>query len=228
MAVPDQSAQITWLFNLSALTVEEDIAEFSIWVEPVASITDWDTELLRYAEAGLDAWTSEMPPAYWATNVSLGSVKATHFNPAGHTTNEQVAVPSTPWVGIDASAALPWETSVACSLYTYTPGTFIPNGKRRRGRFYLPPMAASILDHSNTGFFDNATINTLLTHCHDFVGKVALDFPGVAHTQTPSVFSRVDSHLYMVTDIVIDAKIDSQRRRQNREVAGRISQGITF
>jgi hypothetical protein len=114
---------------------------------------------------------------------------------------------------------LPWETSLAASLYTYPRGTFVPQARRKRGRFYLPPMGADQLDASNSGFFPDATIDAMLAEIVGFLQDSRETDVG-AVTGTLGVFSRVDGVIRDVIQVSMDAKYDSQRRRQNRENAG--------
>jgi hypothetical protein len=226
MTVPDQAAEYTYVFTLSRAGTPEDVAEMSFWAIPDPAITDWDPFLADQAEAAYNAWATHMHTDRWATNVQLTSVRARHFTPAGKTDHEQVFVPSPGWKGSSASGSMPWETSFCVSLYTYTPGGFILHPRRRRGRMYLPPMSSDQLDNSNSGYFLNSDVATFLGEIESWLQACQSDKLGGAGVQRPSVFSRVDSHLYQWTDVVIDAKFDSQRRRQNRESVGRVSTGI--
>jgi len=221
MTVPASAYELRFNFPLSRITTAEDIAIFGLWLEMKDGSTPSDANLIDYATAGYDAWKNNISGASWTTNVQLGSVDAITYNLNGSTKARETHVAGTPWVGTSTSPALPWETALAVSLYTYPRGTFVTNGKRKRGRFYLPPMSANNLDASNSGFFQNATIGALLAEMADFLAMVNRDGLGVA-ISTLSVFSRTDSILRPVTQLSVDAKFDSQRRRQNREQAGHI------
>ena len=137
----------------------------------------------------------------------------------GHTLREQRYVPPTPWVGTSTQPSLPWETSLCVSLYCYPRGTFQPNARRRRGRFYLPPMSSAVLASNNSGFVADNVAHGVLSQMHDFCRDAWQSYLGVDEAHL-GVFSRADSTVYPVVQISLDAKIDSQRRRQNREIAG--------
>ena len=215
--------ELTWTFDLKQIDVDQDIAEFTLWFQygPGGSAPQEDLDFL--AQNGADARSENVGTAIYSTNVGLRSCTARIFSADGKTLAESVKVPADAWQGTSSSPALPWETSLCISLYTYTPGTFVPNGRRRRGRYYLPPMGSQVLDHSNSGFYDNTLIAPSLTEQRLFYSKLyAGAFPGTL-VVIPVVYSRVAEDMNPVTHLVTDAKIDSQRRRQNREVAGRIN-----
>jgi hypothetical protein len=219
--------QLTWTFDLKQGTEDQDIAEFSLWFKygPGGSAPQEDLDFL--AQNGADAWSENVTGSNYGTNVTLRNVTARIFNAAGHTLLEAQKTPATAWAGLDSSGCLPWETSLCISLYTYTPNTFVVNGRRRRGRYYLPPMAASIMEGGNSGFMKATLLPTILAEQQDFYGHLyAGAFPGTL-VVIPSVYSRVDEDLYIVEYLVADAKLDSQRRRENRETAGRIQLPIS-
>lgn len=209
---------LTYKFDLNQVGSNQDIAEFYLWMDGDGAEFG-DAELAHLAAGGLAAWINQMPENYFASNVVLNSCIATSYLANGHILAQQSNNETTGWHGTASGAALPWETALACSLYTYPRGTFVPNGKRKRGRFYLPPMAADQLDASNSGFLADAAVASLLGHLHDFVLAAQESDAGVPVGHL-SVFSRMDSELRHVTQISLDAKFDSQRRRQNRELAG--------
>jgi hypothetical protein len=221
MSTPLDCYSLTYQFYLYRVTTHEDLAEFTLWYDTDGAEYG-DAELAHAAAGGAKAWTDNVSPLSWASNVLFHEVVATAYKANGHTNAVQTAPPPSAWVGTSVAPALPWETSLACSLYTYPRGAFVSDAKRKRGRFYLPPMASDQLDHSNSGFFENSTINALLTELHTFLEASQENELG-AKIGTLSVFSRADSVLRAVTQISIDAKFDSQRRRQNRETAGYIT-----
>lgn len=198
---------------------QEDICDMGLWMKGVGGAEYDDTELASIAVGAYNAWGANVVSGVWATNVKLDSVTASNYLPNGHTLHEQVYVPGTKWVGTDTGAALPWETSLCVSLYTYPRGAFEPQARQKRGRFYLPPMAAAMLDGSNSGFFRNDQFSGFLDTIVGFLGDAQQDQLGVAVGEL-AVFSRVAGASRKVIQVSADAKFDSQRRRQNREVAG--------
>lgn len=225
MAVPANNVYIRWNFSLSRVGTSEDIAVFGTWWEPVAAVTDWDGFLADQASVAWEAWVGAVNHSFWCANVTLTSVEAVHYDVTGHTLNEQVFTGGTPWVGSSTAPALPWETSLAVSLYTYPRGSFVSNGRRKRGRYYLPPMSSAILDSSDSGYFDNTLVAGLLSAQVAFLIAAGKDIAGV-HVLDLSVLSKVDDALRPVIQVSLDAKFDSQRRRENREVAGYLVHSI--
>ena len=225
MTTPMDAYYLRWNFSLNRVGTKEDIAVFGLWYDTPGSAEYGDAQLVHCAAGGYKAWVDAMDLGYWTSAVTLESVTATTYLENGHTLHEQNWVPGTAWAGIGPAPSLPWETAMACSLYTYNRGTFVANGKRKRGRFYLPPFSASALDHSNSGYFSDANFHTFLLNCADFLNKSQDDELGVK-VGTLGVFSRADSVIRPVQQVSMDAKIDSQRRRQNRETAG--YQGVPF
>jgi hypothetical protein len=221
VTVPTTAYQAVFNFSLSALTVPQEIAQTSFWATPNTPPSDWDALLLDQAEAAYLAWAHQFITSRYSTAVQLENVTAKHYNADFTTAHEQTYSPSSKWKGTDSGASLPWETTLCISPYSYTPGTFIPHGRRRRGRMYLPPMAASQLDGSNTGFFVNSEIAAFGDEVRAFGNACAQDKLELNKVVTPGVFSRLDGRLWTWTDIAFDAKFDSQRRREHRQLAGR-------
>jgi len=220
VATPTDLVELTWVFTLSRAGAAEDVAEFSINCHR-DSVEPDDAGLLKLCLGADHAWAGHMPTSHWCDNVRLSHVRGRMFMANGHTLREQQFVDDLDWHGQATDPALPWETSLALSLYTYPRGSFTANARRKRGRIYLPPMAALVLDSSNSGYFSNANIATLLGELKTFMSHVGEDDLGVKVVD-PGVYSRVDSTVRDVVQLSIDAKIDSQRRRQNRETAGHI------
>jgi hypothetical protein len=218
VTTPSDAIEFTFKFNLTRVGTLEDIAEFTVWCATDGFEPD-DAGLLKLAVGAGNAWTDNAGPSYWSDNVSLATITARTFMSDGHTLREQITAPVDPWVGVGSNPALPWESSLVLSLYTYPRGTFISNGRRKRGRIYLPPMSSEWLDNSNSGYFSNTALPGFFANMVDFIGRVGQDDLGVKLTH-PVVFSRVDGVTREITQLSIDAKIDVQRRRQNREVAG--------
>jgi len=222
VTTPVDAIQYTWQFTLNRTGTDEDIAEFSIWgtTESGARLTQDEMDL--QAQYAADNFGSNVGEGDYCDNVTLASCTTRMFDSVGHTQIESIQPPSHPWQGSAVAPALPWETSLCVSLYTYQPGTFIVNGRRHRGRFYLPPMAAAALDTSNSGYLKNSSVAPMLAGMKVFINAVGLGADDT-YIARAGVFSRMDSVVRQATYVVLDAKFDSQRRRQNRETAGRVN-----
>jgi len=219
MAVPASAYYLRYNFELKQGSIDQDIAVFGLWMKPLGGAEYGDAELAHAAEGGYKAWDTNMDVALWGNNVRLQSVTASSYLPNGHTLAERNFVPVTPWTGQSAQKCLPWETSMCVSLYTYERGTFVVDGRQKRGRFYLPPQTAGQLENSNSGFYLNDGLPTLLGMVKDFLIDAQKSDLGVQIADL-AVFSRMAGELRPVTKLYMDAKFDVQRRRQNRETAG--------
>lgn len=222
MTVPALANELIFNFQLKKVADPEDVAQFSIWTLNVGSDPTDQTHLDNLTVTAADIWVADIGDGDFCDNVVFTGCIGRTFSSDGKTLLESSKAPHDPWAGTADPPALPWETSLAVSLYTYQPGTFQIHGRRHRGRFYLPPMAASVLDNSNSGFVANSSISARLSGYKTFLNHLG----GLADDSrwaTVGVFSRMDSVVRPATFVSIDAKIDSQRRRQNRETAARAS-----
>lgn len=210
---------LTFEFSLNRVGTNEDIALFDLSFSGVDGAEYNDTELASAAQGGINSWIANSTKTYWTTNVQFSFVTATNYLANGHINHQQRVPVGATWVGTSDPPALPWETSLAVSLYTYPRGTFVSNGRRKRGRFYLPPMASSALDPSNSGYLHDSSVGPLLSDMHDFLAAAGESGVGVP-VGVLGVYSRVDGVVRDVSELSLDAKFDSQRRRQNRESAG--------
>jgi hypothetical protein len=226
MAYPSNLIRLTWVFDLQTGGTIEDLAEFAINCGEDSFEPD-DAQLLKLARGAFNAWESNVATSRFGTNVHLGSIIAQTFNGDGSTALKQTLVAPSDWRGTAGGACMPWETSLALSLYTYPRGSFVAHGRRKRGRIYLPPMSASVLDPANSGYFKDSDIDAFLGELTSFIEDVGNDDLGV-HVVTPQVFSRVDSVMRSVTQISIDAKFDSQRRREKGQHAGYRTANVSF
>lgn len=224
MTVPLTACEMTFTFTLSQLSEAQDIAEFSIWS---TDTEQQDPQLLDIAEGGYNSWVTHAEKANHCTGVALTSVRTRNFLENGHTLREQVFVPDTPWTGTATQPSLPWETALCISLYTYPRGSFITDGKRKRGRFYMPPFSSAVLASNDSGFIADNVAHGVLGQMHDFLRDAWQSHLGVDEG-TLGVLSRVDGVCRPVIQISLDAKIDSQRRRQNREIAGVLTQDFSY
>lgn len=222
MTVPLSAYLVTFKFTLKRVSTAEDIAEFGLWFQGIDAAVYDDSELIHVASGASKAWTDNVNQNKYCSNVVFQGTVATNYSADGHILHEQEFASDAGWVGTADPPALPWETSLCISLYTYPRGTFVPQSKRKRGRYYLPPMAASQLDGSNSGYFLDSAIAAALDEQHSFLSDAQNTELGVP-VGNLSVFSRVDGAVRHVSQISCDAKFDSQRRRENREEAGVIT-----
>lgn len=230
MAFPADNVLLRLNFEMDLGTTPTEIAEVGFWggLSGVVPTTNpaWDTLLDALAQGAADAWVAHMPAGNFSPELKLTSCTAVHYDATGHTQNERQKVPGTAWAGT-AGPALPWQIAQVVGLYSYTPGTFIANSKQRRGRVYLPGLGVNMMaasgETAGEGLFDQ----TKAVANRAAVGAILSDVRALTNGDpgiwVPSVFSRVGSHLWPITDVVTDVKPDTQRRRVNRLDLPRLS-----
>jgi hypothetical protein len=159
----------------------------------------------------------------------MDSVKVDHLSATnGSTLDQGVALFSgaDAWVG-SATDSLPWETSLAVSLFGYERGVFATNKGRKRGRFYLPPMGVNVLS-GKSGQLTDTALTALNTQLGAFLNDVqGMNFSSGSPEQDEDYFNLVvmsigtpskqlDPTTTPVTHMYIDGELDSQRRRQRQ------------
>ncbi len=231
MPQPADLVKLVMVFDLvNDDTSVAEVAEFAMWgkfsTTPSGSAL-WNSNLLELAQLAVDKWSADIDPTFYSHGAKLKQARAIAADAAGHTTFEQVATPGTAWQGNAAAHSLPWANSLCVSLYTYTPGSFIAHAGRRRGRVYPPPPNVSIISATNQG---TVSPTDALTFLNDFKGWLA-DVSGVTLTPDENVWvvgvlSKVGNEWNHVTDLAIDTKIDTQRRREKSQQAVRQSVGF--
>lgn len=230
MPVAEHCAKITMIFDLKGPSEVNDQAQFGVWGQfnfPTGTDHPTEAQLTALAAAARDEWVSGVDKADFSSAAELKTVIAAEYNADGTTRQEQrVVTDSGDWVGSQIRS-LPWECSLCVSLYSYTPGTFIPHARRRRGRYYLPPLGAGVLANNSSGQLSDDEAMTLLSDQKDWLLAVTGSSLGSGIAWSPGVMSSVDSHLYALTDMAIDGKIDSQRRRERQQPATRQSLAFT-
>jgi hypothetical protein len=206
-------------FDLISGGAAVETSEFTVWGLPSTvpgTESDWNGVLKKIADNSVAAWEADMDTSNFPQAMVFHGVKCRAVDAGGLTLFEQESVPSgTPWAGTDPNS-MPWEVAAVVSLYSYTPGTFIPHGRRRRGRCYLGPMGMSSVAGDGPGYIKTASVTLLMNNFSSYL-QDGPAFPVTSPISTRNdigVFSRVDSHIYDLTDLRMNNKFDSQRRRE--------------
>ena len=226
MAAPQNIFKITWTFKLLQASAAVEEAQFGIWFElGTPAPANWDTYLEGAAQNAADAFQSTFTTSQYSNLVVFNQAIATRYQLSNLAIlNEQAAAPGTAWSGSDSGASLPWQLSCCIGLYSYTPGTFIAHNRRRRGRIYLPPFAASQLDSTGPGNIKNAEATGAMEDVRQLTAAVATYEPSdPGHGCLPVVYSRAAAEVYNVTDLATDIVLDTQRRRIKSENRARLS-----
>src|ERR1700749_5086537 len=237
MVAVENPVRMTFQFGLHGPAAIEEIAEFNLWSDLSSADLpdDWDAALLDLGETCYTAWGDNADEDVFRASVTLEQVKTAHLSTTLHTLHEQIYSPTTKWAGDSSNPSLPWQCSLCIGLYSYTPGSFIPNARNRRGRIYLPPMAIDVLDVATKGTLSDgrflATLTGVAAMLHDIQASIAT---GTSQNWSLGVLSQVVNkvkitppNIWGLTDVVADQVIDTQRRRTHQELKVRQSVEVT-
>lgn len=148
----------------------------------------------------------------------------------GHTLEESIVGFSgaLTYRGQSGGACLPWQIAFVLSLYAYQPTNFDPLGRFKRGRMYLPAPTASMLG-DGTGEISESNMTLMVNgwgqvlqelQQHDYSGFPAFaPVLGINSKTTPKSKPGKVANFYPVTWLRADTKLDTQRRRSNRQLA---------
>lgn len=186
---------------------------------------DWPNDVQFIAEGVRDRWVENVTNKGDFSSAVVGdTVQCVHLNSStGKTQDVGQATfrPDHTWNGT-ASGGLPWETSVGVTFWGYEQGTFTPHKERKRGRMYLPPMAAAVMDTYN-GKLSSAAQDRIADAMEAFFNDVqGMELPGEttgasADYLNVGVLSRFDNAMYETLQVGVGNVVDSQRRRRNRQ-----------
>jgi len=218
--------ETTYNFGLSNGSVAIENASPSVWTLSTVNPTndsDWNTTLLEQATAAYEGWRTNVGNGQFENSVQLSNVTCRLTDSADRTLLKQVYLGGgTLWTGSATDGCLPWQTSLCISLYSYNRGTFIPNRRRRSGRFYMPPMDVGVLNSADDGLLSPTLVGELIDEMkaawaaiqsasytapsgyHPLVG-VNSRGPFKPPTDLPNFFHMVE--------VSADTKLDTQRRR---------------
>lgn len=121
----------------------------------------------------------------------------------------------TPQPGVGTSVPLPHEVAVCVSIKT------VGVGRRRRGRFYLPPPDNSRL--TVHGRWVPAFQSGLVTALEDYLDA----HTNGVHTISSSILSKADQLLRPVVEVSVGDVPDSQRRRRDALQEVRVKAQVT-
>jgi hypothetical protein len=236
LPVPSDMMRVRLRATLWESSIQQEEAQFGFYcqrVHTVGQTTDWPADVQELAEKIRDAWNDHITnKTMWSGDVHMDSVKVDHLNAAdGKTLNQGVALftGTDAWVGT-GSKSLPWETALVVSLFGYERGVFAADKGRKRGRFYLPPMSSTALNDVG-GEVDSTAMNNLGTNMVAFLNDVqgmefssgdgpsGSDYANLVVMSIGTPDKQLPPTTYPVTNVYIDSKFDSQRRRERQQPA---------
>lgn len=227
--VPADVVHLTFRFELHETPEDfSDIAVMGFYAQRKhfpGNTTDWPNDVQFIAEGVRDRWVSNVPLQGSFSSAVVGDVvQCIHLNASTGKTQDVGQAPFRPdhtWNGT-AGSGLPWEASVAVTLWGYEQGKFTQHKERKRGRMYLPPMASSVMGTYN-GKLTNSAQDALADAMEAFFNDVqGMELPGQttgasADYLDVAVLSRFDQAMYPVLQVGVGNVVDSQRRRRNRQ-----------
>lgn len=185
------------LFRLVASgTTPGEVFSFTMHADGNLSTADAAQE---FADALTAAWGAGMASLTTA-DVDVTAAAAASIDPAteGQITRAEVVLALT---GTDVGEMLPFQCATVVSLLTASAT------RSGRGRFYLPPLAASVLDGGRISAASLATLDAAWTAFFDSLNTSGL---------TVVVRNRASHISTGVTSARVGDVIDTQRRRRNK------------
>lgn len=232
MVLPANLMRITFNFTLDGGPNNGgDVAQPSLWywTGPNAS-TDWEQTQLAIATAAYEAWVARFNTAsFFPASLTLASVRCTRYDASLEALSIEEYAPGSTWHGTGAS--LPWQLTFCVGLYSFPPGSYTPHNRRKRGRFYFPPMTTSVLSDAARGTLSPENRDSILGQfrllCDDLSGVEPPDITPAYGLYGPLTVSRVDGQIYQSDYVRADQVLDTQRRRTNSETKSVAVQTLT-
>jgi hypothetical protein len=221
MAQPADLVKVTMQFDLNDGTAVVDHAQFGVWGAITASglPSDWNAALDDLCNGALTGWVADVPETLFSPASVLNGAVAGHYDTSGHLVHERkiAATGGTEWTG-SASQSMPWAVTPCVSLYTYTRGDFIANGKSRRGRIYLPPVGTNIMGNTTSAQMSQTNVDNILGYVAAFLSDLeAVDLTSTASSFKPGVLSVALNQFNQLSHLSMDRKLDTQRRREKQQ-----------
>lgn len=221
MAYPDSGISTKWTFNYLSSSAGTDVQEFTVNYfrkAPTGPITDLEADLQAVADACVAAWATgadAMPEGWFPPSLTASHVTAYGMDTTWHsvTSASSAFTGGEAWHGT-GSAGLPPQNALAVTMYHDDPTHYVPHRARRRGRFYLPVLDASLLAPDGTVTSGHVT-GILAQVAGIFLTSIA---PVLSDGSQPKYMtvSRVDEAFYETAWLGLGELVDTQRRRRNK------------
>lgn len=128
---------------------------------------------------------------------------AGHYSDVGSTREHFYPTPIT---GASGGAPLPYQCSVVLGWRTLA----ATRGRASKGRIYSP--MPTVVVGGSTGLFPTADALTMATSAALFLNTLDLGY-GTSQTIRPHIMSSVDGSYNEINSVVVDSRVDVQRRR---------------
>jgi hypothetical protein len=165
----------------------------------------------------------------------MEKVDVYHLDTSNHALDKGTALfdGTKTWQGT-GGISLPYSSSCVVSLFGYQPGTLAPQRGRKRGRFYLPPLATTVMDDA-TGLYnieDGAAVANVATYMGNFLNdvegmEIGGPYPDVADFVHLGILSIASQAFVQCRYVAVDNVPDVMRSRVNKLPATRLVKPIT-
>ena len=180
-------------------------------------------EFTGFDEQGWFDGVGKSAPAAWmgrATSMihntcALTFVKFNYINAAGHyddPATTRVHFYPTPVLGASSGQALPYQCSVVLSWRTDA----ATRGRASKGRIYSP--SPTVETAGTTGLFSAASAQGMATSAALLLNTLDAGFGGTG-TIRPHIMSAVDGSYNEINSVIVDNRVDIQRRRAEKVVS---------
>lgn len=192
-----------------------EVFNHSLWFDYGAQPTQLQLDSLNGVVASTfnTSLNTTAVKANFPTTMTYNTVTSYSYAGGPHVDRVSGPLSLATWIGTGASA-LPNQCAMVMSIKTGTPG------RSFRGRIYLPAPAAGAI--SSTGQVGNTTINSIGNAWISFLTGMAAGGGGVPvlHLQVVSATRGV---MTSGVSLLIDSRLDVQRRRANKQAVSQVN-----
>lgn len=179
----------------------------------------WSTNFDGFDETGWFDGVGKTAPSDWMIrpgskiggHCKLRFVKFNFINSAGHYDdpgNTREWIYPTPVAGGGGPSNLPWQSAVVLSWRTND----VSRGRASKGRIFSPAPSTTVT--GTTGLFPTADALAMATSAALFLNTLDAGF-GSGDTIRPEIMSSVDGSHHQIDSVIVDTRMDVQRRRAN-------------
>ncbi len=207
------------------LNNSEEVFYFGLWLRPVSEpggIDEWNLGLIGLADqinTDLVALFTSTLKAFFSPAMKITTIRLTHVDEQGKTLHQvEKAVNNGAGILGTGTVSMPFSSTVVVSMFGYADGIFTPNRARKRGRFYLPPVATNTMS-SSTGRLSSSAAQALANFGKQLTVLLDGNTMGELGPAVDVVIpSSIDATTLPVLRVQVGDVPDVQRRRRNQMV----------
>lgn len=186
-----------------------------------------------FDEEGWFSGVGQSAPAAWmaradskiSNKAKLTFVKFNLINAAGRysdTGSTREYFYPTPVAGASGGALFPYQCTVVLSWRTLE----ATRGRASKGRIYSPLPAVTV--GMSTGLFLAAEAQLMANSAALFLNTLDASFGGVGQWIRPAIMSGVDGTWHQIDSVIVDNRVDTQRRRATNLVPVESTAVVTY